>query len=216
MVVVPSNAWNRCVYRMWAPVYDAALERLFRPGRAAASRLLSLRPGERVVLVGVGTGQDLDWIPAGVDVVGVDLSPHMMARARQRAAERGVPAEFRLADAADTGLPSGAFDAAVLGLVLSVMPDPRAGLTEARRLVRPGGRAVVFDKFAPEGAPPSPARRALNVVTRVGGTDIGRRLSELLVGTGWRVERIEPSILRGQYRVVLLTREPAAAAPTGS
>jgi phosphatidylethanolamine/phosphatidyl-N-methylethanolamine N-methyltransferase len=61
-----SNRWNRFIYHLWAPVYDAALEGLFRPGRARALASLALQPGERVLLVGVGTGADLAYLPPGV------------------------------------------------------------------------------------------------------------------------------------------------------
>jgi hypothetical protein len=69
------------VYLAWAPVYDRVLQRFFAPGRTTAVRILDLRPGERVLLVGVGTGQDLPLLPAGVSAVGVDLSEHMLRRA---------------------------------------------------------------------------------------------------------------------------------------
>jgi hypothetical protein len=60
-----NNRWNRFVYRLWAPVYDAVLERLFRQGRSRAMERLGLQAGERVCLVGVGTGADLLYLPKG-------------------------------------------------------------------------------------------------------------------------------------------------------
>jgi phosphatidylethanolamine/phosphatidyl-N-methylethanolamine N-methyltransferase len=79
-----TNRWNRFIYRMWAPVYDAALGRLFMPGRKRALQLLSAKPGERVLTVGVGTGADLPFLPPGVEAVGIDDSPDMLAEARRR------------------------------------------------------------------------------------------------------------------------------------
>jgi hypothetical protein len=60
-----TNRWNRFIYRLWAPIYDSTVNRIFRPGRKRAMELLDLKPGERVLLVGVGTGADLPLIPAG-------------------------------------------------------------------------------------------------------------------------------------------------------
>lgn len=209
---MPSQAWNLRVYRAWAPVYDAVLERFFRPGRQAAARVLDLRPGERVLLAGVGTGLDLPYLPAGARAVGIDVSPAMLGRAARRTAPCRV--ELRQGDAADTGEPDGSFDAAILALVLSVVPEPRRLLAETLRVVRPGGRVVVFDKFAPDEA--SAGRRVLNGVTRFFGTDISRRLRDLITGQQCEIVHDEASLLGGQYRVVLLTRtpkHPAVGAP---
>lgn len=212
---MPSNQWNVIVYRAWAPVYDRLLERVFRPGRAAAARAVALQPGERVLLMGVGTGLDLPLLPAGVHAVGVDLSAPMLERARERADRVPAHVDLHCGDASELELPAGSFDAAILNLVLSVVPDPVALLAQTMRALRPGGRAVVFDKFAPESRPPSPARRAANLVTRLFGTEVDRRLGELVSSAGCQVVSDEPSILRGQYRVVLL-RRPDEPAPTAA
>ena len=126
------------VYLAWAPVYDWALLRFFAPGRATAIRMLALRPGERVLLVGVGTGQDLPLLPAGVSAVGVDLSEPMLRRAERRLTDIDARVELRLGDAAALEMPSSSFDAVVLHLVLSVVPDPVAVVAEAMRVLRPG------------------------------------------------------------------------------
>lgn len=194
------------VYRAWAPLYDWALLRFFAPGRATGLRKLALCPGERVLLVGVGTGQDLPLLPAGVSAVGVDLSEPMLRRAQKRLKDSTARVELRLGDAAALEMPSSSFDAVVLHLVLSVVPDPAAVVAEAMRVLRPGGRAVIFDKFAPEGRDPTVARRALNLVTTAFGTEIDRRLGDLLAGAPCRVISDVPSLLGGQYRVVLLER----------
>ena len=80
-----TNRWNRVVYRLWAPVYDATVSHLFMPGRHRAIQLLALQPGERVLLVGVGTGADLPLLPPGVQAMGTDLSLEIPAK------QQGVP-----------------------------------------------------------------------------------------------------------------------------
>jgi phosphatidylethanolamine/phosphatidyl-N-methylethanolamine N-methyltransferase len=104
--------------------------------------------------------------------------------------------------------PDGSFDAVLLSLILSVVPDGAAAFREAWRVLRPGGRAVVFDKFLPESGQLSLLRRAIGVVVRAIGTDPNRRLSQIISGApGLVVEQNEPSLLRGQYRIVLLRKE---------
>lgn len=66
-----TNRWNRFVYRLWSPIYDGLFDRFFAaPGRRRAMQVLALQPGERVLLVGVGTGADLPLLPAGIRAVG--------------------------------------------------------------------------------------------------------------------------------------------------
>lgn len=204
---MPSTTWNRRVYRAWAPVYDALLERFFRPGRRTAATLLALQPGERVLLAGVGTGLDLPYLPPLVDAVGIDLSEQMLQRARRAATSLPAVVELRQGDAANTGEAPASFDAAILSLVLSVVPDPRVVLAETLRVLKPGGRLVVFDKFAPDNQRTSPARRLLNIITRAFGTDIDRRLTDITSGQPCHTLRDQPSLIRGQYRVVLLVRD---------
>lgn len=204
-----TNRWNRVVYRFWAPVYDAAWERLFRPGRERSIARLDLKPGERVLLIGVGTGADLPLLPPGVQAVGVDLSPEMLARARSKLPLPERDIDLREGDAQALPVANGSFDAAILNLILSVVPDARACLDEALRALRPGGRAVIFDKFQPDGHDPTPLRRLGNVFAALLGTDITRRLGDITAGAPCEVRHDEPSILGGRYRVVLLEKRGA-------
>jgi ubiquinone/menaquinone biosynthesis C-methylase UbiE len=202
-----TNRWNRIIYRLWAPIYDATVERLFLPGRRQALRLLDLKPGERVLLVGVGTGADLPLLPVDVKAVGVDLSPEMLARARSRLPLPGRRVTLVRGDAQAPLVERGAFDAVILNLILSVIPDGRACLQAALSALKPAGRGVVFDKFLPEGRNPSPVRRLLNLFSTLLGTDITRRFGDLLGSSPWQIACEQPSILNGNYRVIRLERQ---------
>ena len=81
-------ASNLAVYRRWAPACDKLFSRLSAASRHRAPELLSLHPGERVNLSGMGTGLDLPLLPHGVSAAGVDISPELLARARARAEAR--------------------------------------------------------------------------------------------------------------------------------
>lgn len=210
-----TNLWNRFIYRLWAPVYDATVGHVFLPGRKQALRLLDLKPGERVLLVGVGTGADLPLLPEGVDVVGVDLSPEMLRRARSRLPLPGRGVTLLQGDAQTLLVDESAFDAVAFHLILSVIPDGRACLHENLRALKPGGRAVVFDKFAPETGGLSLIRRILNWFSTLFGTDITRRFGEMFQGSGCVLLRQEASIFGGKYQVILLERSLSEKSDSG-
>ena len=199
-----TNRWNQFIYRLWAPVYDRAFTRLFAPGRRQAIAALAPQPGERLLLPGIGTGADLPLLPAGVQVVGVDLSPAMLARARVRRDQGNADVLLIQADAQALPLRDGVCDAALLNLLVSVVPDGAACLCETVRVLRPSGRIVIFDKFLPDNARLGIVRRLLNAGARWFGTDINRRLSDILADSRCVVERNLPSLARGLYRVVVV------------
>jgi phosphatidylethanolamine/phosphatidyl-N-methylethanolamine N-methyltransferase len=200
-----ATLWNRLRYTLWAPGYDL-LARFGRQRRRSIG-LLDLQPGERVLVVGAGTGADLPFFPAGVSVLATDLTPAMLERARPKA---GPGVELAVMDAQALDLPDASFDAVVLHLILAVVPDPLACLREAARVLRPGGRIAVFDKFLADDAQPSLPRRLANVVTRTLATDINRRLGDLLARSGapLRVEHDEPALFGATFRILRLRKPP--------
>jgi ubiquinone/menaquinone biosynthesis C-methylase UbiE len=204
-VTVPRPPGPR-IWSLYAPAYDALVARLTADARRRSIAALGLRAGERVLVLGCGTGLDFCTLPTDVRIVAGDLSPAMVDRARARALRAEVIADVRVMDAARTGEPAASFDAAVLHLILAIVPDPRAVLAEAARVLRPGGRAVVFDKFVPGDGRPGALRRGIDVVSTALATSVTRRLPELVDPALWVVEHEEPSLLRGQFRIALLRR----------
>jgi phosphatidylethanolamine/phosphatidyl-N-methylethanolamine N-methyltransferase len=198
---MPSNAWIRFRYSFWAPHYDRVTR--FPQERRRSIELLALRPGERLLIIGCGTGADLPFIPAEVEVLATDLTPAMIRQA-QGHARPGI--EYRVMDGMALDLPDGGFDAAILHMVLEVIPDPARCLAEAARALRPGGRLAVFDKFLPEEASVGPLRRAGLVLLDFVFTSTNRRMGEILARSGapFAVERDEPSV--AAYRHLLLRR----------
>ncbi len=201
-----TNRWNQSIYRLWAPIYDSTVNRIFMPGRKRAMELLDLQRGERVLIVGVGTGADLPLLPNGVDVTGIDLSPEMLAQARLKRTSNLLIVKLIQGDAQTLLVDEASFDAVILNLILSVIPDGNACLQSAMRALKPGRRAVIFDKFLPEGKNPSLVRKFLNIFSTLLGTDINRRLSDLMKDCPCEITHDEPSIAGGVYRVVMLNK----------
>jgi phosphatidylethanolamine/phosphatidyl-N-methylethanolamine N-methyltransferase len=202
-----TNRWNRFIYRLWAPVYDATINRLFMPGRKRAMEVLALKRGESVLLVGVGTGADLPLLPPGVKATGVDLSAEMLEKAKSKTPLPEREISLIEGDAQTLVVKESGYDAILLNLILSVIPDAKACMRENLRALKPTGRVVIFDKFLPEDQNPSALRHLINWFSTLSGTDINRRLSELLPKRIWKIVMNEASIFNGTYRVILLKRE---------
>ena len=185
--------WNRWRYTVWAPVYDRLLALVgFDEARRRSIDGLRLRSGDRVLIVGAGTGLDLPCLPPDVHVTAVDVTPAMLARLQRRASALGRTVDIHEADARALPFPDASFDAVVLHLILAVMPEPARGLAEAARVLRAGGRVAVFDKFQEEGRRPSLRRRMANLLAQPLFSDITLRFEPLLHGLDLRVERDEP------------------------
>lgn len=198
-----NNKRNLTTYRLWAPVYDFVMRPVYGRARRRAIEILNLQPGEKVLISGVGTGLDLPLIPAGVRITGIDITPSMLEKARAKA--EGLNVTLAVMNAQKLEFESNTFDAAILNLILSVVPDGAAAFQEAWRVLRPGGRVVIFDKFLPESGRLTPLRHILGRLIRIIGTDPNRRLSDIIHGAhGLFIERDEPSLLKGQYRIILL------------
>ncbi|MGH3979556.1 MAG: class I SAM-dependent methyltransferase [Pseudonocardiaceae bacterium] len=114
-----------------------------RPMYRRLAALHDIPAGLTVIDAACGAGLALHWLePSRVGrYLGIDTSPTMLARARERARRRGFRAvEFELADIAAIPFDDAAADVCLLYNALHVVPDPEAAVTEAVRCLKPGGR----------------------------------------------------------------------------
>jgi len=147
-VTVVENDFVARVYENIAWGYDLVFGPTLHPGRVDAIKRMGIKPGDRVLEVGVGTGINVDLYPADCAVTGIDLSSSMLEKARERVARRGVR-NVRLLqmDAASLKFADDSFDIVYAPYVISVVPDPVAVTREMRRVCRPGGRIVILNHF---------------------------------------------------------------------
>ena len=197
----------RAAYRRWAAVYDASFGGVSAWGRRAAVRAVNALPGRRVLEVGVGTGLALPHYAADKRVVGIDLSPDMLARARARvAAERLTHVEaLHEMDAEATSFATASFDIAVAMFVASVVPHPRHLFAELKRVVRPGGHILFVNHFAAEGGLRWWAERTLAPASRALGWHPDFRFEALLPPEELAVARRRPVPPFGLFTMVELT-----------
>jgi phosphatidylethanolamine/phosphatidyl-N-methylethanolamine N-methyltransferase len=139
------------VYAKMSAVYDYTFGPVSHPGRVEAIRRMGIRPGDRVLEVGVGTGINASLYPRGCSVTGIDFSPKMLQKAEQRIERNGVR-NVRLLemDATNLRFADDSFDIVYAPYVISVVPDPIAVTKEMWRVCRHGGRVIILNHFRSE------------------------------------------------------------------
>lgn len=140
-------------YQRIAWAYDL-LDYPFEHGRYRKIRPEMFRGlSGRILDAGVGTGRNFPFYPASSEVVGIDLSPAMLARAKRRQHTAAAPVELRQMDVTRLEFADGYFDAAVATFLFCVLPDDLqvAALRELGRVVKPGGIVRCLEYTRPSG-----------------------------------------------------------------
>ena len=153
----------RLSYNLIAPLYDAFIARPLLQARIHSLRALPTSLAGKVLLSGIGTGLDLPLLPKLHHYTALDFNAAMLRRAKPRGAELQV--EWVMGDSMALPFADEQFAHVVLHLILAVVPQPAKFLSEAARVLKPGGTIIILDKFL---RPHQRAwlRRALNPLSR--------------------------------------------------
>jgi len=163
----------KAAYRRYARIYDVVFGAVLQPGRNAVLQALKLKPGDRVLEVGVGTGISLPLYPRDVRITGIDVSREMLERARARVARAKLPNVDALLemDAENMAFPDASFDKVVAMYVVSVVPRPAKLIEELHRVCRPDGEVFIVNHFQSENPVIGTLERALGAFSAQIGFD---------------------------------------------
>lgn len=180
------------VYSNYAGVYDQIFGRIFHESRESAVRRLDVKPGERILEVGVGTGLALPLYPRGCKVVAIDLSSGMLEKARERVESHGLEnVELRRMDAGQMEFEDDSFDTVMAAYVVTAVPDYRKVVTEMIRVCRPGGRIIMLNHFSNGNKLIATVEKAISPLCKHLGFRTDLSLENVLEGTSLLVARKE-------------------------
>jgi phosphatidylethanolamine/phosphatidyl-N-methylethanolamine N-methyltransferase len=136
------------VYRRWAPIYDGVYRNLLCDGQLTLARLAAAA-GNEILEIGVGTGLVLRHYPRCCRVTGIDISEHMIAKAREKVARYGLHhvRALQVMDARHLEFADERFDAVCLPFVITLIPEPERALDECARVLRPSGEIIIASKM---------------------------------------------------------------------
>jgi ubiquinone/menaquinone biosynthesis C-methylase UbiE len=191
-------------YHFIAPFYDVFLARLTAGSRQRSLSRLPQQGAARVLLSGAGTGLDFPFLHLGHDYTALDLTSAMLQRSRNRG--RNLQMDWVQGDSMALPFDDQQFDYVVLHLIVAVVPQPERCLAEAARVLKPGGRILVFDKFLQRGER-AWLRRSLSRVVAKLATRLDVVFEDVLAGTpNLSVVSNEPALAGGWFRLIELQR----------
>lgn len=137
--------------RLFAAMYDRSLKKTEDGGLREMRRETLAAAQGRTIDLGAGTGANLALYPEAVsELVLAEPDPHMAKRLREKLARSSRAAQLVEAGAERLPFEDSSFDTAVFTLVLCTVPDPRAALAEAARVLKPGGKLLFVEHVRAE------------------------------------------------------------------
>lgn len=158
--------------------------------RAQAQKALYQQMSGRVLFAAAGTGLNFRNFPPGKDIVAIDISSQMLERARPRVRKYAGEIALREADVQQLPFADETFDTIATASTFCSVPDPVQGLRELFRVLKPGGKLLMFEHVRSRNRLLAWELDALNLILRRIGPEVNRDTVANVQRAGFRVDRI--------------------------
>jgi ubiquinone/menaquinone biosynthesis C-methylase UbiE len=203
---VNTNILNKLRYTLYTPGYDL-IANFFKESRKKSIDSLDIKSGDRILIVGAGTGLDLEFLPDNCEIVATDITPSMVDRIIKRNKQLHKNVQAVVMDGQALKLADNSFDIIILHLILAVIPDPVACMHEAERVLRSGGQVVVFDKFVGKNKAISSFRKFVNIFSNIIFSDITRNFESMIENSGFTIVSDKDGGFNGNFRLIKLIKK---------
>ncbi len=145
----------------------------------------------KTLLLAVGTGTDIKYLPPGSDIVAIDISPRMIEQAQAKAVRYVGKITLLCMDARQLAFPAHTFDTALTVCTFCSVPNPVQGLKEIRRVLKPDGQLLMFEHVRSKIGPFALFLDFMTFLTRKFGPDLNRDTVGNVLRAGFRLRREE-------------------------
>jgi len=182
-------------YDRLAPWFDSLegfLEGLlFRRYR---KKLWAQAAGSDILEVGVGTGKNFTFYPGDARITAIDFSPKMLEQAQRKRDRKQVGVELALMDAQSLCYADNSFDTVIASFVFCSVPQPRKGLKELHRVLKPGGQLLLLEHVLSSNKAMAAVMNFLNpLVVRILGANINRQTVKNVQACPFRNVYVDPA-----------------------
>lgn len=197
-------------YTVLAPIYDSLVSGPLDFYREKSLSRITDTENKQILINGIGSGLDIPFLPTDACYVGTDITPAMLRRAENRASQystdKSLDISFQAADSQALPFEDESFDI-IMHLILAVVPKPVLALQEASRVLKPGGKIYLFDKFIRPGQL-AITRRLLSFFIRHIATRTDVVFEEVLSTCPLlNITQDEPALAKGWFRLIELEKQ---------
>ncbi|MES2906938.1 MAG: class I SAM-dependent methyltransferase [Pseudomonadota bacterium] len=199
---------QRAIYRLWSRVYDPVYIGFFSRAQKTSARLAK-EAGSKILEVGFGTGLMLRYFDKSSTIYGVDLSNAMLKVAARKIADdqKNDVAGLCVMDATRLAFPDESFDVVLFPFVIAIVHDPEAALDEAFRVLKPGGRIVIANRFGAENGLQAKIERFFAPLAARIGWSVDFKISRV---ARWVAQKggivLDPLRFNGYFKVIMLQK----------
>jgi ubiquinone/menaquinone biosynthesis C-methylase UbiE len=160
--------------------------------RNKSFELAKIQPNEKVLMVGAGTGKDLESIPKGAKITAIDITQAMISRLKKRADILGLTVDAQMMDGQNMTFSDESFDVVILHFVLAVVPNPELLLKEARRVLKKqNGRILVLNRVADDESSNGLLRKIFSSLVEVAITNLNFKFTPTARAAGLEISHVE-------------------------
>ncbi|HLC16221.1 MAG TPA: methyltransferase domain-containing protein [Thermodesulfovibrionia bacterium] len=195
-------------FNTWILPFYPFLMASIRYWRKKAIGMLSFKPGDKVLIPGVGSGHDLPFIPKDVQIEGVDITDAMLgiAKAKLKIYKREDSVTLRKMDAEQLDYADNSFDKVIMSLFLTVVYDPKKAFAEAVRVVKPGGEILIYDHLLRKGTVPKIIAKPIDAVLSFSFASVTRIFEEIVENQPVELVKVIPGDPVGFVKGFLLKK----------
>lgn len=195
-------------YTLIAPIYDAIVDKPMAVWRQRSLNRVQVNTDQSILISGIGSGLDIPYLQPDAQYVGTDITPAMLRKAKTQADKRPeINIQLDIADSQKLPFDDNQFDTVILHLILAVVPEPTRALMESARVLKPGGKIYIFDKFIKSGDL-AIFRKLINIFSRhiATRTDV---VFEHVLSSCPQLTLIkdEPALANGWFRLIELEKQ---------